>query len=103
MKMFYNVVNSIICCAKEARASIVLQWAHFVLQNCENFKLHSVRGLYDKKQRLIVLFTSDVMYKKYKRLLYTPLDLLARFFTNRGYCMLKWDLSLLLLRSVFCS
>ena len=79
MKMFYNVVNSIICCAKEARASIVLKWVHFVLQNCENFKLHSVRGLYDKKQRLIVLCTSDVMYKKYKRLLYTLLDLLARF------------------------
>ena len=39
MKNFYNVVNSIICCAKEARAS-------FVLQNCE--KLQSVRGLYDK-------------------------------------------------------
>ena len=32
-----------------------------------------------QKQRLIVLFTSDVMYKKYKRLVYTPLDLLARF------------------------
>ena len=32
-----------------------------------------------KEQRLIVLFTSDEMYKKYKRLLYTPPDLLARF------------------------
>ena len=31
-----------------------------------------------KEQRLIVLFTSDEMYKKYKRLLYTPPDLLAR-------------------------
>ena len=26
-----------------------------------------------------VSFTSDVMYKKYKRLVYTPSDLLARF------------------------
>ena len=35
---------------------------------------YSVRGLYDKKY----CFTSDVMYKKYKRLVYTPSDLLAR-------------------------
>ena len=62
MKMFYNGVNSLICCAKKARSSIVLntECVKFVLQNCE--ELHSVRGLYDKKQRLIVLFTSDVMY-----------------------------------------
>ena len=33
-----------------------------------------------KKQRLIVLFTSGVMCEKYKRLVYTPPDLLARFF-----------------------
>ena len=67
MKMFYNLVNSIICRAKEARASIAMniEWVQFALQNCENFKLHSVRGMYDKKQRLRVLFTSDVMYKKY--------------------------------------
>ena len=45
MKTFYNVVNSIISYAKEARASIVLiiEWVQFVLQNCE--KLHSVRGM----------------------------------------------------------
>ena len=49
MKTIYNKVNSIICCAKEERASIVLniEWVQFALQNCE--KLHSVRGLYDKK------------------------------------------------------
>ena len=35
---------------------------------------YSVRGLYDKKY----CFSSDVMYKKYKRLVYTPSDLLAR-------------------------
>ena len=35
---------------------------------------YSVRGLYDKKY----CFTSDVMYKKYKRLVYTPSDLLAK-------------------------
>ena len=36
MKKFENVVNSIICFAKEATASIVLiiEWAQFVLQNC---------------------------------------------------------------------
>ena len=62
MKTFYNVINAILCCAKEARASIVLdiKWVQFVLQNCEKlqnywFKLNrvkkknSVRGLYDKK------------------------------------------------------
>ena len=51
MKTIYsnNKVNSTICCAKEARTSIVLniEWVQFALQNCE--KLHSVRGLYDKK------------------------------------------------------
>ena len=36
-KRFNNVVNAIICCAKEARALIVLiiEWVQFVLQNCE--------------------------------------------------------------------
>ena len=62
MKMFYNGVNCLICCAKKARSTIVLNidCVKFALQNCE--KLHSVQGLYDKKQRLVVLFTSDVMY-----------------------------------------
>ena len=31
------------------------------------------------KEHLIVLFTSYVMYKKYKRLVYRPSDLSARF------------------------
>ena len=45
----------------------------FILKNCEI--PHSVhRGLYDK----LYCFTSDVMYKRYKRLVYTPPDLLAR-------------------------
>ena len=48
-----------------------------VLQNCEI--LHSVRGLYDKNSASWYYFTSDVMYKKYKRLVYTSPDLLARF------------------------
>ena len=41
MKMFYNVVNAIIFCAKEARASIVLdiKWVQFVFQNCENCRI----------------------------------------------------------------
>ena len=81
-KRFNNVVNAIICCAKEARALIVLiiEWVQFVLQNCENcihFCPKYVSLL--KKQRHIVLFTADVMYKKHKRLAYTSPDLLARF------------------------
>ena len=32
-----------------------------------------------KKKHPIVLFTSDVIYKKKKRLVFTPPDLLARF------------------------
>ena len=72
-KRFTYVVNAIICCAKEARASIVviIEWVQFVLQNCE--KLHiflSEVCKLTKKKHLIVLFTSDVMYKKYKRLAY---------------------------------
>ena len=76
MKTFYNVVNSIICYAKEAYTSIVLniEWVQFVLQNCE--KRCSARGLYDKKQHLIVLCISDVMYK---RLVNSPPDLLEDF------------------------
>ena len=48
MKTFHNVVNFIICCAKEARASIVLniERMQFVLQTCE--KVRFARGLYDK-------------------------------------------------------
>ena len=42
------------------------------IKNCE--MPYSVRGLYDKKY----CFTSDVMFKKYKKLVYTPSDLLAR-------------------------
>ena len=48
-----------------------------VLQNCEI--LHSVRGLHDKNSASWYYFTSDVMYKKYERLVYTSLDLLVRF------------------------
>ena len=38
-------------------------------------KLHSV----PQKHRLLVLFTSEFMHKKHKRVLNTPPDLLARF------------------------
>ena len=48
-----------------------------VLQNCEI--LHSFRGLYDRNSASWYCFTSHVMYKKYKRLVYTTPDLLARF------------------------
>ena len=46
-------------------------WSSWTLKNCEI--PYSVRGLYDK-----YCFTSDVMYKKCKRLVYTHSDLLAR-------------------------
>ena len=56
----------------------------WILNECNLYckivkKLHSVRGLYDKNSALWYCFTSDVMYKKYKRLVYTSPDLLARF------------------------
>ena len=37
MKTFYNVVNAIICCAKEPRALIVvdIEGVQILLQNCE--------------------------------------------------------------------
>ena len=49
------------------------------MQNCKKtaFCARYVSSL--KKQRLIVLFTSDVMYKKHKRLAYASLDLLSRY------------------------
>ena len=50
----------------------VYDWSCWTLKNCE--MLYSVQGLYNKKY----CFTSDVMYKKYKKLVYTPSDLLAR-------------------------
>ena len=42
MKTLYNEVNALICFAKEARASIVLdiEWVQFVLQNCEKQQNH---------------------------------------------------------------
>ena len=81
MKTFYNVVNSIICCAKEARASIVLIIESECNLSCKIVKNCCPRyvSLLKKKQRFIVLCTSDVMHKKYKRLGYTSPDLLVRF------------------------
>ena len=54
-----------------------IEWVQIVLQNCEI--LHSVRGLGDKNSASWYYFNSDVMYKKYNRLVYTSPDLLARF------------------------
>ena len=61
MKTFYNVVNAIICCAKEARALIVLdiKWLQFILQNCE--KLQNYRFKYGKKEQIL---SDDCMVKK---------------------------------------
>ena len=68
---FGNVLNGF---AKSPRFVVLnIDWVQFVLKNCEI--LHSVRGLYAKQN----CFVSVVMYKTYKRLVYTPPDLLARF------------------------
>ena len=48
-----------------------IEWQQFVLPNCK--LLNSVRGLYDKNSALQYCFASDVMYKKYERLVSTPL------------------------------
>ena len=77
MKTFYDVVKAIICCAKEARASIVLdiEWVQIVLHCCEKLQNWGAA-----EQRLIVLFSSDVMKKSmFKRLVYTPPNLSPRF------------------------
>ena len=64
--------------AKSPRLIVLnIDRVQFVLKNCEI--LHSVRGLYDKYSASWYCFTSDVMYKKYKRLVYRSPDLLARF------------------------
>ena len=92
MKKFYNVVNSIIYRTREARALIVLNidrecnFSCKMVKNCSyRYELNrekitnSLPGCAINKQRLIVLFISDVMYKKYKRLVYTPPYLSAKF------------------------
>ena len=55
--------------------------AHACFLNIEwlQFVFVFVRGLHDKNKASLYCFTSDVIYKKYKRLVYTPPDLLARF------------------------
>ena len=93
MKTFYNVINAIVCRAKEARASIVLdiKWMQFVLQNCEilqNYlfnlnkakRTNSVRGLYDKKTAPhSTAYLRRDEKRIFKRLVYTPPDLSPRF------------------------
>ena len=58
--------------AKSPRLIVLnIDWVQFVSKNCET--PHSVQGLYDTWY----CFSSDVMYIKYKRLVYIQLDLLA--------------------------
>ena len=95
MKTFHNVVNAIVCCAKEgkARALIVLdiEWVQFVLQTREilqnyRFKQGKKEQILSKvsmiKKSFIVLFTWDVMRKSmFKRPVYTRIrrqDLLVK-------------------------
>ena len=56
---------------------VIFSCTLLVFQNCAI--LNSVRGLHDKNSASQPCFTSDVMYNKYKSLVYTPPDLLARF------------------------
>ena len=68
---FINFLNGF---AKSPRLIVLnTDWVQFVLKNYEI--LHSVRGLHDTQY----CFTSDVMYKEYKRLVYRSPDLLERF------------------------
>ena len=77
LEVFFN------CLAKSPRVlrsiALNIEWVHFVLQNCEI--LHSAWGLYDKNSPSWYCFTSNVMFKWYKRLVYMHPDLLARFCT----------------------
>ena len=82
MKTFYNVVNSIICCAKKG-----FHWSSWILNkcnlSCKLWNLHSciLFAVCMIKTVSHSTVTSDLMYKKYKRLVYVPPDLLARFCT----------------------
>ena len=75
LEFFFNGFAKIM--STHALIILNIERVQFVLQNCGT--LHSVRGLYDKNSVLWYCFTSDVMYKNYKRLVYTSPDLLARF------------------------
>ena len=74
---FGNFLNGFVKSPRVSRKVLNIEWVQFVMQNCEI--LHSVRGLYDKNSAIWYCFTSDVMYKKYKRLVYKSPDLSARF------------------------
>ena len=65
MKRFYNVVNFIIFCSKEARASIVLdiEWAQFVLQNWE--KLQNYR--FEEGKEKYILFEVCMIKNRHTR------------------------------------
>ena len=85
---FGNVLNGF---AKSPQLIVLnIDWVQFVLKNCEI--LHSVRSLYDKQY----CFTSDVMYKKYKRLAYTPPDLLSKNLYSRPN--LLWSRAIMTLK-----
>ena len=96
MKTFYNVVNAIICCAKEARASIVLdiEWVQYL--SCKIVKTCRILGLNRAKKKKILSKVCMIKKKKetaphsivylrrdeknmFKRLVYTPPDLSPRF------------------------
>ena len=59
----------------------------WILNECNLYCeiLLSVRGLHDKNSASYYCFTSDVMYKWYKRLVYTHPDLLARFCERKKF------------------
>ena len=69
MKTFYNVIISILCCAKEARASIVLDWLNECNLSRKIVKNYRIIAL--NRAKIILpevcmrCITSDVMCKKY--------------------------------------
>ena len=67
---FENFFNDFAKSPRVLPSSWIFKWVKFVLQNSEI--LHSLRGLYDKFSASKYRLTSDVMYKKYQRLFYTP-------------------------------
>ena len=69
-----------IACRSSQNAARIKRFEDYKICFCKIVKyciLH--RGLYDKNSASRYCFTSDVIYKKYKRLVYTSPDVLARF------------------------
>ena len=75
-------------CKSENRLALQVIWEIFLMVQLKDHAcfdceiLHSVRGLYDKNSASQYCFTSDVMYKWHKRLVYTHPDFVFPFLIN---------------------